>query len=74
MQCRQKPDSKFTTKNGDQHTMNTPITMPSVFAAFISVANFASFLLKEKIFDIALLLAYVDIILADECLDNPLFW
>lgn len=44
----QKPDNRLTTKNGSQHTMNTPMTMPSVFAAFFSLANLASFRESEK--------------------------
>uniref|UniRef100_A0A182J771 Uncharacterized protein n=1 Tax=Anopheles atroparvus TaxID=41427 RepID=A0A182J771_ANOAO len=48
MQCMQKPDSRLTTKNGSQHTMNTPITMPSVLAAFFSLANLASLRDSEK--------------------------
>lgn len=48
MHCMQKPESKLTTKNGSQHTMNTPITIPNVLAAFFSFANFANFRDKEK--------------------------
>lgn len=48
MQSVQKPDNKFTTKNGSQHTINTPITIPSVFAAFFSFANLDSLRLSEK--------------------------
>lgn len=48
MHCMQKPDSRLTTKNGSQHTMNTPITMPNVLAAFFSFANFANFRDNEK--------------------------
>lgn len=46
----QNPEIKFTTKNGNQHRMNTPMTIPRVLAAFFSLANLANFLLILKCF------------------------
>lgn len=48
MHCIQNPDSRLTTKNGSQQMMKTPITMPSVLAAFFSLANLANFRDNEK--------------------------
>ena len=38
------PAITFVTKKGSQQMMKTPITVPSVLAAFVSLENLASFL------------------------------
>ena len=44
MQPGQIPAMTFVTKKGSQQMMNTPITVPSVFAALVSLLNLANFL------------------------------
>ena len=43
MQLGQIPAITFVTKNGSQQIMNTPITVPSVFAALVSLENLDNF-------------------------------
>ena len=42
IQSEQNPAITLVTKNGSQQMMNTPITVPRVFAAFVSLENLAS--------------------------------
>jgi len=68
MHLVQNPDHRFTTKNGSQQIMNTPITIPRVFAAFFSLANLASLREREKFLPRCCLL----LILAEGTLVRPL--
>lgn len=68
------PDNRFKIKNGNQQIMNTPITIPSVLAAFFSFANFDNLRLKEKFLcnDLDCNTRLADV--ADGCRDNtPLY-
>jgi len=68
MHLVQNPDHRFTTKNGNQQMIKTPITMPRVFAAFFSLANLASLRDNEKFLPRCCLL----LILTDGTLVRPL--
>ena len=43
MQSMQMPEMTLVRKKGSQQMMNTPITVPSVLAAFFSFANLVTF-------------------------------
>ena len=46
----QMPEMTLVRKKGSQQMMNTPITVPSVLAAFFSLANLVTFGQKQRVF------------------------
>ena len=52
MQDWQNADSKLVTKKGNQHAMNTPITIPNVLYSFIHGWNFWIFEFKLRQMDL----------------------
>jgi hypothetical protein len=54
MQSMQTPEMTLVRKKGIQQMMKTPITVPSVLAAFFSLANLDTFFEMENVLSLEL--------------------